>query len=173
MAMSASAFSIALDRSQRTGCGVHHAQRSDRLAVGGAQGNAGIEAHPAVAAHEGAVGEALVERHVGDLGDLGRADRLVAEGALARLLAGLGREAVRRLGPQAVAVDEVDRRQAGAAERGGKLGQLVEQRVARRVEHPVGVQRGEAGALAAAALRRRSCGQVGAHGGLAGHRVGG
>ncbi len=121
---------------------VHHAQRAQRVPVGGDERSPRVEAHVRIGGHERVVGETGIQGRIGDHEQIGPEDGVGAESRVARDLGAA--PADHRLEPLPVFVhqpDEGDRRLADAGRHGREV---VERVLPRCVEDSGLVQCSEA-----------------------------
>ena len=126
---------------------VHDAKGSDRVALGGDERLACVEADRGLVGDERARGEALVPTGVGHDENPVLEDGVAAERASARRLVEL--EADAGLEPQPVGVDEADHGDRGAADARRERGEVVEGLFGLRVEDVEAAKRVEARACSA------------------------
>ena len=130
---------LALGRREIARPVIDELEAADVVALGRADGGARVEAHARLARHERARREARVSRDVGDDEDVGARYGRVAERERARR--GGQREAVARLRPGALAVDEDDGDGRHAEEPRRERRDAIELGLGRRVEDAVTTER--------------------------------
>lgn len=119
---------------QRSRLAIHHAQRSQRVAIGCYQRRAGVEADVRLLGHEGIVDETLVAAGIVDFHHVVAMENGVrAEGNFPRRSREAGPDF--RFEPLTRFVHERNQRDRSLADRGGDQGEVVERLFWRRVEH--------------------------------------
>lgn len=146
---------VALIGAQPARLAVDHAEGAEIVTVRGAQQGAGIEADAGLAGHQRVVAKARVSQGVRHLEDFAAADRMAAEGDVARRFT--DRKAHPALEPLAAIVDQRDQRDRRIAQARSQLGEIVEGRLFGRVEDFVAQQRRQPGQLVVVRIGIRAC----------------